>query len=208
MVVKQNEVIRMDEPNWEKIQNVLQELIDTLHAELGWFNEEELDNTARRIKDFYKEWYENSKYDRFTLFDNGGERGTAYKYDQLIVLKDITVHSMCSHHMLPFFGKAHVVYLPGEKVCGVSKLARAVRKFASKPQIQEQLTEEIADFLFEQLKPRFLMVVIEAQHTCMIIRGAREHESKMVTSAIRYDKNQFDEIIGLKDEALRLIYQR
>lgn len=199
----------MNKPNWKRIENKVQDLISTLHEELGWFNEEELENTPGRVMRFYKEWYENSQYDRFALFDNGGDRGTMYKYDQLIVLKDITVHSMCSHHMLPFFGKAHIAYLPGEKVCGVSKLARAVRKFASKPQIQEQLTEEIAEYLYEQLKPRFLMVVIEAQHTCMIIRGAREHDSKMITSAIRFDKEYFkDGIDGIKQEALDLIFER
>jgi len=195
--------------SWSKIEDKIQELIEILHDELGWFNEEELENTASRIVKFYEEWHENSQYDRFTLFDNGGDRGTVYKYDQLVILKNITLHSMCSHHMLPFFGVAHIVYLPGEKVIGVSKLARVVRKFASKPQIQEQLTEEIADYLFKVLRPRFLMVVIEARHTCMIIRGVREHESTMVTSAIRYDKQSFEKGIGsLKDEALRLIYGR
>jgi len=199
----------MKKPDWSRIERKVQELIEILHDELGWFNEEELENTAGRITRFYEEWYDNAQYDKFTLFDNGGDRGTVYKYDQFVVLKNITLHSMCSHHMLPFFGNAHIVYLPGEKVIGVSKLARVVRKFASKPQIQEQLTQEIADYLFDVLKPRFLMIVIEAKHTCMIIRGVKEHDSVMVTSAIRYDESKFSgDVSGLKEEALQLIYRR
>lgn len=198
----------MKEVNWDKIESKLNELIRLLHNELGWFNEEELENTPRRIKDFYREWYENSKYDKFTLFDNGGNRGSIYKYDQFIVLKNITLHSMCSHHMLPFIGMAHIAYLPGEKILGVSKLSRVVKKFASKPQIQEQLTQEIADYLYDVLRPRFLIVVIEAKHTCMIIRGVKEHDSEMVTSAIRWDKEKVKDVGTLKDEALRLIFGR
>lgn len=198
----------MKEVNWDKIESKLNELIRLLHSELGWFNEEELENTPRRIKDFYREWYENSKYDKFTLFDNGGNRGSIYKYDQFIVLKNIMLHSMCSHHMLPFIGMAHIAYLPGEKILGVSKLSRVVKKLASKPQIQEQLTQEIADYLYDVLRPRFLIVVIEAKHTCMIIRGVKEHDSEMVTSAIRWDKEKVKDIGTLKDEALELIFRR
>lgn len=197
----------MKEVNWDKIESKLNELIRLLHSELGWFNEEELENTPRRIKDFYREWCENSKYDKFTLFDNGGNKGSIYKYDQFIVLKNITLHSMCSHHMLPFIGMAHIAYLPGEKILGVSKLSRVVKKFASKPQIQEQLTQEIADYLYDVLRPRFLIVVIEAKHTCMIIRGVKEHDSEMVTSAIRWDKEKVKDIGTLKDEALELIFR-
>ncbi len=184
--------------DWGKIQKSIQNQIDVLHQELGWFNEEELNNTARRIKDFYKEWVDNYDFN-FTLFAN------EEKYDELVILKDIDFYSMCSHHLLPFFGKVHVAYLPKDKVCGVSKLARAVKKFASKPQIQENLTEQIADFLFEQLKPEFLMVVVEAQHLCMLMRGIKQHNSKMVTSAIRYADDFEDNWKQLKQEALNLM---
>jgi len=182
--------------NWERIQQSIQHQINILHEELGWFNEEELQNTARRIKDFYKEWYSNYEF-KFTLFDNEKD------YDELVILKDIDFYSMCSHHMLPFYGKVHIAYLPSDKVCGVSKLARAVKKFASKPQIQEQLTQEIADFLNQQLQPKFLMVVVEAQHLCMLMRGVKQHNSKMITSAIRYKEEINPE--PLKKEFLSLL---
>ena len=196
------------QPKWKKIEKSVRKLVEVLNEELGWFNKEELENTPTRIMKFYKEWYENTQYEKFTTFSNGdGDYGSKYKFDQLVVLKDITLHSMCSHHMLPFFGKAYIAYLPGEKVIGVSKLARIVRKYASKPQIQEQLTQEVAEELYNILKPKFLIVVMKARHTCMIIRGAREHESEMVTSAVKYNEN--DEKISknwqsLKEEALKL----
>jgi len=194
--------------NWRKIEKNVRKLVEVLHEELGWFNKEELENTPTRITNFFKEWFENGQYNKFTTFSNGnGDYGSKYKFDQLVILKNITLHSLCSHHMLPFFGEAYIAYLPGEKVIGVSKLARIVKKYASKPQIQEQLTQEIAEELFKILKPKFLIVVIKAKHTCMIIRGVKEHDSEMITSAIKYDEN--DERIKqnwqmIKEEALKL----
>ena len=190
--------------DWNKIQDVLQQQINTLHEELGWFNKEELENTSRRIKDFYKEWVGNYDF-KFTTFENPGD-------DELVILKDINYYSMCSHHMLPFFGKAHIGYLPKKngKICGVSKLARAVRKFASMPQLQERLTSQIADFIVKEIDPAFVIVVVEGQHLCMLMRGIKQHDSKMVTSAIRWDKSIphiRDNFQQIKEEALKLIKQ-
>lgn len=141
------------------------------------FSEEELKNTPDRIKRFLDEWRGNDKF-KFTVFDNPG-------YDQMIILKDIDFASLCSHHLLPFIGKVHIGYIPAKKICGISKLARVVDKFASRPQVQENLTQQIADFIVEQLKPIGVMVVIEAQHQCMQIRGVKKANSIMVTSAIK-----------------------
>lgn len=105
--------------------------------------------------------------------------------DELVVLKDIEFYSTCEHHMLPFFGRCHVGYIPNGRVVGVSKLARLLEVFARRLQIQERLTTQIADSIGQYLDPKGVMVVIEAQHFCMTARGVEKQDSIMVTSAIR-----------------------
>src|SRR5215218_3158411 len=107
------------------------------------------------------------------------------RYDEVVLLRDISFHSLCEHHLLPFTGRAHVAYLPDGKVVGLSKLARLVDGYARRPQVQERLTTQIADALMEELNPIGAACVIEAVHTCMTIRGAKKHGSTMVTSALR-----------------------
>lgn len=190
--------------NWEAINASVKSYIETLHNELGWFNDEEMQHTPRRVTEFYKEWIGNHNFN-FRIFEIDGTKN-------MIILKDISFHAMCAHHMLPFFGKAHVAYLPkemeeGGKIAGVSKLARTVVKFASKPTEQEKLSTEIVEYLVEKLDANFAMVVLEAQHLCMIMRGIRQPGSVMVTSDVRWNKQKFDATaLGhLKDEALRLM---
>jgi len=210
MIVKSNveKVMKLSDEelqkkiDWSKIESILNDMVGVLHEELGWFNQEELDNTGKRVAKFYKEWYEQSQWDQFKLFENGDMRYGCEKYDELIVLRDIEISSMCSHHMLPFIGRCHIAYLPDKKVCGVSKLARVAKKFANKPQIQEQLTNDIVNYLNEELNPQFVMVVIEAQHMCMKIRGVKDNNSKMITSAIRYQDGANWKT--LKEESLKL----
>ena len=141
------------------------------------FNEEELANTKGRYERFMKEWEETRAGFKFTTFDNPG-------YDQMVMLKDIEFASMCAHHLLPFHGKAHIGYIPGDRICGISKLARVLDMFASKPQTQEKLTGEIVSFINKELKPQGIMVVIEAAHDCMRIRGVKKQNSMMVTSQV------------------------
>ena len=105
-------------------------------------------------------------------------------YDEIVLLKDIPFYSMCEHHLLPFMGKAHVAYLPRGQVIGVSKLARIVTSFARRPQMQERLTTDIADFIMNTIDAKGVAVVIEATHTCMTIRGVKKPGSIMVTSAM------------------------
>lgn len=105
--------------------------------------------------------------------------------DGLVLEKDITFYSTCEHHLMPFYGKAHIAYLPDGKVVGLSKLARTVEVYARRPQIQEQMTGQIADAIMEHLHPKGVMVVLEAEHMCMTMRGVRKPGSRTVTMAVR-----------------------
>lgn len=123
--------------------------------------------------------------------------------DEVVLVRDISFNSMCEHHLLPFMGKAHVAYLPRERVVGLSKLARVVESVARRPQVQERMTEQIADILVEELKAKGVAVVIEAVHTCMTIRGVRKPGSICVTSAM---KGCFRNKSSTRAELMTLIY--
>jgi len=122
-------------------------------------------------------------------------------YDEMVVVKDIEVYSLCEHHLLPFFGKCHVAYLPNKKVVGLSKIARLVNMYARRLQIQERLTNQIATTIQEQLKPQGVGVIIEARHLCMVMRGVEKQNSAAVTSAMlgafRDNKQTRDEFLAL-----------
>lgn len=104
---------------------------------------------------------------------------------EMVIEKDITFYSLCEHHLMPFYGKAHIAYIPDGKVVGLSKLARTVEVYARRPQIQEQLTGQIADAIMECLQPKGVMVYLEAEHMCMTMRGVKKPGSKTVTTACR-----------------------
>jgi GTP cyclohydrolase IA len=106
------------------------------------------------------------------------------EYDQMVVVKDIDFYSLCEHHLLPFFGKAHIAYMPGRKIVGLSKIPRLVEMFSRRLQVQERLTTQIAHTLNEVLEPRGVAVVVEALHMCMLMRGVEKQNSKAVTSAM------------------------
>ena len=125
------------------------------------------------------------------------------EYNELVLLKNIPLYSMCEHHLLPFFGQAHIAYLPdGKRIVGISKLARLVDIYAKRPQVQERLTNQIADTIMKVLQPQGTMVVIEAEHMCMIMRGVKKPGTKIVTSAMR---GIFLRDIRTRSEALNLI---
>ncbi|NQT38841.1 MAG: GTP cyclohydrolase I FolE [Planctomycetes bacterium] len=125
------------------------------------------------------------------------------KYDEIVLVRDISFNSMCEHHLLPFMGKAHIGYLPNGRVLGLSKLARVVESVARRPQVQERMTETIADLLIEQLHAKGVAVVVEAVHTCMTIRGIRKPGSVCVTSAM---KGIFRKSLSSRAEIMTLIY--
>lgn len=122
-------------------------------------------------------------------------------YDEMVVVKDIEVFSLCEHHLLPFFGKCHVAYLPNKKVIGLSKIARLVNMFARRLQIQERLTHQIASVIAEKISPEGVGVIIEARHLCMVMRGVEKQHSQAVTSAMlgafRENKQTRDEFLSL-----------
>ncbi len=125
------------------------------------------------------------------------------KYDEIVLVRDISFNSMCEHHMLPFMGKAHIGYMPSGRVVGLSKLARVVDAVARRPQVQERMTETIADLLVEELDAKGVAVVIEATHSCMTIRGVRRPGSLCVTSAMR---GIFRSHLSSRSEVMTLIY--
>jgi GTP cyclohydrolase IA len=125
------------------------------------------------------------------------------KYDEIVLVRDISFNSMCEHHMLPFMGRAHIGYLPNGRVIGLSKLARVVEVVSKRPQVQERMTEEIANLLVEELDAKGVAVVIEATHSCMSIRGVRKPGSVCVTSAM---KGVFRANLSSRSEVMTLIY--
>jgi len=127
-------------------------------------------------------------------------------HDELVLLKDIPFYSVCEHHLLPFIGKAHVAYIPGAgKIAGIGELARALEIFAKRPQVQERLTAQLADVIMEKLKPKGAMVVIDAEHLCLSMRGIKKPGARTVTSAVR---GIFRSKASTRQELLELIKKR
>lgn len=157
--------------------------------------------TPRRVVKMWDEIYKGYKQkpeDILTTFDADG-------YDQIVLLKDIELYSMCEHHMLPFFGKAHVAYIPNGRVIGISKLARLVDIYAKRLQIQERLGEQVTDALMKYLKPKGAACIIEATHMCMRMRGVAKQNSVMTTSSL---KGVFLNKPEAKQELMQLINKK
>ena len=166
----------LDASNFDRARAVAAatELLEALGADL---ERGSLAQTPERMVDSYIEQLTPQPF-RATTFPNDGG------YDELVVARDITFHSLCEHHLLPFVGVAHVAYLPGERIVGLSKLARVVEYYARALQVQERLTTQIAGWLERELHPRGVGVVLEAEHMCMTLRGVQKPGTKTVTSAL------------------------
>ena len=136
-----------------------------------------LADTPRRVARSYAELLTGRQFDLTTFPNDEG-------YDELVIARDIPLQSLCEHHLLPFSGVAHIGYLPGERILGLSKLARVLEVFARDLQVQERLTQQVADWLQEHLAPRGVGVVVEAEHLCMSLRGVRATGARTVTSAL------------------------
>lgn len=150
------------------------ELLVALGADLS---DESFRDTPRRMAEGYAELLTPQTFEPTTFPNREG-------YDELVLARAIPFHSLCEHHLLPFFGVAHVGYLPGERILGLSKLARVVDLFARDLQLQERLTKQIADWIQEQLSPKGVGVVLEAQRLCMSLRGVQKAGSRTITSAL------------------------
>lgn len=158
--------------------------------------------TPHRVAKMYEEicagMYEDPARHFGTTFDED--------HEEMVLVRDIPFYSICEHHLVPFFGFAHIAYIPAEsgRICGLSKLARLVDAYAKRPQVQERLTSQIADTLIEQLQPQGALVVLEAEHLCMSMRGVKKPGSKTTTSAVR---GAFRNSQATRDEALSLIFR-
>ena len=177
----------------------MESLIRNLLVELGEDPDREgLDHTPQRVASSLRFLTKGYQEDVDQVLN-----GALYEvaHDEMIIVRDIEVFSLCEHHLLPFFGKCHVAYIPARKVIGLSKIARLVDVFARRLQVQERLTNQLAQVLMEKVNPRGVGVVIEAQHLCMVMRGVQKQNSVAVTSAMlgvfRDKKQTRDEFLAL-----------
>ncbi len=163
----------------ERIEKAVREILIAIGEDP---DREGLVETPKRVANMYEEIFaglEDDPKQYLKLFNEG-------QNDEMVIVRDIPMYSMCEHHLLPFIGKAHIAYIPSDgKVIGLSKLARIVNSYAKRPQLQERLTAQVADFLEENLHPKGVAVLVEAEHLCMTMRGARAAGAKTQTSALR-----------------------
>jgi GTP cyclohydrolase I len=180
-----------------RIEKAVKEILSSVGEDV---EREGLKRTPARVAKMYAELLagmdEDPKQHLSSVFTEG--------YDEIVLLRDIPFYSVCEHHLMPFIGSAHVAYLPAGAVLGVSKLARIVDCFARRLQVQERLTDQIADFIMDSLKPRGVAVVLEASHSCMTIRGIKKPGSVMVTSSLR---GIFRRDPKSRSEIMSLMYQ-
>lgn len=168
----------MTDASMKKLEEVIRELLKTVGEDTS---REGLERTPHRVAKAYK--FLTKGYEE-NIQDVLNDAVFTERYSEMVVVKDIDFYSMCEHHMLPFFGKAHVAYIPNGKIVGLSKIPRVVEVFSRRLQVQERLTQQVADTLFEALTPLGVGVVIEAQHMCMMMRGVEKQNSVATTSAM------------------------
>jgi len=185
-----------DESCRERIENAVRTILDEFEVDK---KSEVYKKTPGRVARMYVEIFaglDPRNEPKLSLFDNPG-------YRDILALKHIPFYSLCAHHLLPIFGEVSIAYVPGEKIIGLSKFPRIVKYFASKPQVQEDLTKQLTDYIYEKIKARGVLVLIKARHLCMEMRGARTYHAETVSSAIR---GTFEKNPSTKDEALKLLH--
>lgn len=153
------------------------------------------DRVARMYEEIFGRGEKDPKESLAKQFDE--------QHHEVVLVRDIPFFSMCEHHLMPFFGKAHVAYIPNGHVVGISKLARVVEAFARRPQVQERMTSQIADMIDEELKPQGVAVICEAVHTCMTMRGVKKPGATVITSALR---GGFRKRVSTRTEIMALIF--
>jgi GTP cyclohydrolase I len=180
----------------DRIQRAVREILFAVGEDP---DREGLLDTPARVARMYAELFKGLHEDPRSHL----KRVFTEKYDEVVLVRDISFNSMCEHHLLPFMGHAHIGYIPRGKVLGLSKLARVIESVSRRPQVQERMTEEIAKLLESELEPKGVAVVVEATHTCMTIRGVRKPGSLCVTSAM---KGLFRTNVSSRTEVMQLIY--
>jgi len=187
----------VDQP---RVQKLIRELLEAIGEDP---NREGLVETPRRVAEMYVELFEGLEADPGEHLRTNFEAG----HDEMVMVRDIPFATLCEHHMVPFTGLAHVAYLPGAegKVVGLSKMARLVEGFARRLQVQERMTTQIIDAMEREMKPRGSIVVLEAEHFCMSMRGVKKAGATTVTSAVR---GVFRDDAAYRAEALQYIHQR
>jgi len=179
-----------------RIEDAVREILSAVGEDP---NREGLRETPRRVARMYAEMFSGLHQNPRTHL----QKFFTEKYDEMVLVRDIAFDSMCEHHMLPFSGVAHIGYIPNGKVVGLSKLARVVEVVSHRPQVQERMTEDLANLLIDELDVKGVAVVIEATHSCMTIRGVRKPGSVCVTSAM---KGVFRSSLSSRAEVMNLIY--
>ena len=183
--------------NREKAQKAIKLLLESFGEDL---KREGLKHTPERVADFYKEVLSGNEIDPSKFIPT---HYSTENHEEIILVKDITFYSICEHHLLPFFGRMNVAYIPKkDKIIGVSKIIKLVEVFTNRLQLQERLIKDIADTLMQCVKPHGVMIVIEAEHLCMTMRGVKKPGSKIVTSAIR---GIFLKDVRTRSEAMSLL---
>ncbi len=166
--------------NSEKLRRAVRQILESIGEDA---ERQGLRDTPQRIADMYAELFQGLGEDPVTQLQGAFEEGG----QELVMVRDTPFYSMCEHHLLPFYGVAHVGYIPSGRIVGVSKIARVVDGYARRPQLQERLTSQIADCMMKGLRPAGVAVVISAEHFCIAMRGVRKPGSRVVTSATRGD---------------------
>ncbi len=173
-----SELICCEEIDNNAIENAIRVVLEAIGEDP---DREGLQRTPIRVAQMYSELLAGYRTDPIEMVNDAIFEVT---YDEMVIVRDIEFYSLCEHHMLPFLGRAHVAYIPKGKVIGLSKIPRIVDLYARRLQIQERMTRQIADFLYELLNPRGVAVVLEGIHMCAMMRGVRKHDARMTTSAM------------------------
>lgn len=186
----------MREINLSKIEQAVRSILEAIGEDP---DREGLKDTPKRVAKMYEELFWGLNKDPKEYFETIFNE----EHEELVLVKDIPFYSMCEHHLVPFYGHAHIAYLPKSgNVAGLSKLARAVEAVSKRPQLQERITAQVADTILETLDPKGVFVVLEAEHMCMTMRGVKKPGSKTVTMATR---GLFKEDASLRREVLQMI---
>ena len=163
------------------IKKSFQEILINLDKEKKYINEEVFENTHQRIEDFYKEFFSGMYVNPYEFLQNTFD----VPNNDLIIERNINFYSMCEHHFLPFFGKISIAYIPNGKIVGFGDIVKVIEAYAKRPQLQERMTDEIAETIYKALNCKGVYILIEAEHTCMTMRGVKKPGAKIITTGTK-----------------------